>query len=176
MAKSRAKTPRILRPAVYYGVRTAIAAASVPRLGLAREAARTLGRWYARSPINRRHMRRARGNISAAFPDWTPDQVDQVAVQSHEHLVTFGVELACTPRVLTEDAWMRHISPGTIGPALRTLVDAGPAVLITGHCGNWEVLGYTIALLGFPMHAVYRPLDLPSLDRWVRGTRSRRGL
>src|SRR5262245_54713489 len=103
MAKLRAKTPRLLQPPVYFAVRSAIGAASVPRLGLAREAARVLGRWYARSSINRRHMKRARTNIRAAFPDWTDDQVEDTAVGCHEHLVTFGVELACTPRVLTED-------------------------------------------------------------------------
>ena len=33
-----------------------------------------------------------------------------------------------------------------------------------------------MALLGFNMHAIYRPLDLRLADDWVRQTRSRRGL
>ncbi|MEO1130785.1 MAG: lysophospholipid acyltransferase family protein, partial [Planctomycetota bacterium] len=45
-----------------------------------------------------------------------------------------------------------------------------------GHCGNWELLGYTLAVLGFPLHALYRPLDLKPLDRWIYRTRSHRGL
>ena len=48
--------------------------------------------------------------------------------------------------------------------------------MITGHCGNWEVLGYALAVLGFSMHALYRPLDNKALDRWVRGQRERAGL
>ena len=31
-------------------------------------------------------------------------------------------------------------------------------------------------MLGFPMQAVYRPLDLKPLDTWVRESREKRGL
>ncbi|MFZ4576729.1 MAG: lysophospholipid acyltransferase family protein, partial [Phycisphaerales bacterium] len=37
-------------------------------------------------------------------------------------------------------------------------------------------IGYAIAMLGFPLAAVYRPLDLKPLDAWVREMRARRGL
>ncbi|QYU70328.1 DEAD/DEAH box helicase family protein [Leptolyngbya sp. 15MV] len=75
-----------------------------------------------------------------------------------------------------EDAWARRLALDDISPALRTLLACGPVILITGHVGNWELLGTTLALLGFPMHALYRPLDLPPLDRYVRQTRRRQGL
>ena len=60
--------------------------------------------------------------------------------------------------------------------ALRTLLDRPPCLLITGHCGNWEILGYAMGLLGFRIHALYRPLDLRAADRWAREVRGRRGL
>lgn len=176
MAQPRSRTPRLFQPAVYYATRSVIAAACVPPFPIARHWARVVGRWYATSRINQRHFKRAKENIHIAFPDWDEDRVAHTALLSHEHLTTFGVELAFVPRLLTEDGWVRHISFGNIEPALHELVKAGPCILITGHCGNWESLGYTMALLGFPMHAVYRPLDIPSMDRWVRRTRSRRGL
>jgi Kdo2-lipid IVA lauroyltransferase/acyltransferase len=56
------------------------------------------------------------------------------------------------------------------------MIEGGPCILITGHVGNWELIGYSVSMLGFPMHAVYRPLDLKPLDRWVRETRERQGL
>ncbi len=176
MAKPRAKTPGFLQPAVYLGTRALIAAASVPPLALSRAGAQRIGRWYATSRLNRRHMRRAEENLGVAFPAWDEARIRDTAIRSHEHLVSFGVEMAYAPRVLTEDGWVRHISLGNVEPALKALVKSGPCLLITGHCGNWEVLGYTIALLGFPMHAVYRPLDIPAMDRWVRRARSQRGL
>jgi Kdo2-lipid IVA lauroyltransferase/acyltransferase len=176
MARPRAKSPSLLHPALYIGTRCLIAAASVPPISLSREGARVIGRWYANSPINRRHMKRAHGNLRVAFPDWPDDRIHRTAVQSHEHLVMFGAEMAYAPRLLTDDGWFNHIYLSSLEPALQALIGAGPCILITGHCGNWEILGYTLAVLGFPMHAVYRPLDIPALDRWVRRARSRRGL
>lgn len=174
MNSPKASILKVLQRPIYVAARAGIAAVSIPSLRFSRETARQMGGLYARTCP--RHMKRARANISAAFPDWDARRVEDVALKSHEHLFMFAAEFAYIPRLLTEDGWARHITPGLLGPGLRSLIKSGPAVFITGHCGNWEVLGYTVALLGFPMHAVYRPLDLPALNRWVRGTRSRRGL
>lgn len=168
--------PRVLQTANYLAVRSLIAAASIPSFPIARNWARQIGKWYGLSRMNRRHMERSIDNLRTAFPSWDEQRIHDVAVASHQHLTTFGIELAYMPRLLTDDGWVNHMSFGTIEPALRALVEAGPCILITGHCGNWESLGYSMALMGFPIHAVYRPLDLPSMDRWVRRTRSRRGL
>ena len=98
------------------------------------------------------------------------------AVRSYEHLFMLAVEIAFAPRLMSEDAWIRHVELDEITDGLRMILDDRPAILITGHCGNWELLGYAMALLGFPMHAIYRPLDNKAIDDWVRQTRSRRGL
>jgi KDO2-lipid IV(A) lauroyltransferase len=121
-------------------------------------------------------LARAESNLSVAFPDWGPDRVRTCAVRSYEHLFELGLELILAPRLLNDDAWHRHVRPGNITPVVRKLLAGGPCLLITGHCGNWELLGFIVALLGFPMHALYRPLDLEPLDRWVRTARERRGL
>jgi KDO2-lipid IV(A) lauroyltransferase len=47
--------------------------------------------------------------------------------------------------------------------------------MLTGHYGNWEVLGYLLATLGFATTSVARPLDNPYLSRWVYGVREKRG-
>lgn len=174
MNKLRSAILDSLQTSKYLAARVGVAVASVPSLRVSRNTAQSLAGVYAR--LQPRHMERARRNVAAAFPEYSPEQVDDVALRSIKHFFMFGAEFAYVQRMLTEDGWARHITPGPLGPGLRSLIKSGPAVLITGHVGNWEILGYTIALLGFPMHAVYRPLDVPALDRWVRGTRSRRGL
>jgi KDO2-lipid IV(A) lauroyltransferase len=78
--------------------------------------------------------------------------------------------------MLTTTTYDSLIEFGDVTPALREAVADRPVLLVTGHCGNWEVLGYAVAMLGLPMHALYRPLDMAPLDRWVRRTRERRGL
>jgi KDO2-lipid IV(A) lauroyltransferase len=172
----KAKYADWLHLPISIAVRGAMTAATLlpprPTLDFARRA----GRLYSRSPFNRRHMDRARANLRAAFPEWTPDRVELCATRAHEHLLELGLEIAYAPRFLSEDAWPNHLSLGHITDAVRALISARPCLLITGHCGNWEILGYALALLGFPMHALYRPLDNRPLDRWLRDTRQRRGL
>lgn len=135
-----------------------------------------LGRLYGSSRVNRKRLKRAVDHLAVAFPSWPAEAREACAIASYGHLFQLGAEVAYGPRLLSEDGWRNHIRVGRIEPAVRALLEGGPVILITGHCGNWEVLGFTVALLGFPMHALYRPLDSRPLDRWVRRTRARRGL
>ncbi len=99
-----------------------------------------------------------------------------MAIGCYEHLAMLASEVLLSPRLLTLDGWSRHIRFTNAEHALQTLLDPRPLILITGHGGNWEVLGFTLGILGIPLQAVYRPLDLKPLDRWVRESRESRGL
>jgi KDO2-lipid IV(A) lauroyltransferase len=48
-------------------------------------------------------------------------------------------------------------------------------IVLTGHYGNWEILGYVLATLGFQTATVARPIDNPYCDDWVFGVRARQG-
>jgi len=43
----------------------------------------------------------------------------------------------------------------------------GPAILFTGHIGNWEVLPLATARRGVPSAALYRPADNQEIDRLI---------
>jgi KDO2-lipid IV(A) lauroyltransferase len=49
-------------------------------------------------------------------------------------------------------------------------------VFVTGHFGNWELLGCAMAAIGYPLTALARPLDNPLLNRWLLGVREARGM
>jgi len=51
-----------------------------------------------------------------------------------------------------------------------------PAILVTGHIGNWEMGGLVLGCLGRPVTAVYRPTGVPHVDRLWRYHRLRRGI
>jgi KDO2-lipid IV(A) lauroyltransferase len=156
------------------------AAMSVPLvvgLSSALRTARAVGRAMPGIPrIGPKYMGRAVKNLSDAFPDWPQEKVRQYAVHSLEHLCQLGVEVMYAPRLITQEGFTRHLVLTDIKAGVRELLSDKPVILITGHVGNWELIGYAISMVGFPMHAVYRPLDLAPLDEWMRGTRERRGL
>ncbi|MFZ4573174.1 MAG: lysophospholipid acyltransferase family protein, partial [Phycisphaerales bacterium] len=173
MGKKR--TPAILQGPLTAFIRTALALPLLLGPDAAVEAARSVARAWATGPLNRKRYPRAVRHLQEAFPEWDPDRIHQTAVQSYEHLFALGIELGYTPRLLTEEGFTRHLMFTDIRPALQRLLGDRPCILITGHCGNWELIGYAIAMLGFPLAAVYRPLDLKPLDAWVREMRARRG-
>ncbi|MBY0309111.1 MAG: hypothetical protein K2Q09_10255, partial [Phycisphaerales bacterium] len=142
MARKRKRLPTFLHTPVYLAMRTVFAGlGALPRHGLA-DAARGLARRYARAPFNRARFARAVENLEVAFPEWTRERRRETATRAYEHLFTLATETATLPRMLTTDGWPRHVDFGDVRAALERLMRDRPVILITGHCGNWELLGY----------------------------------
>ncbi|MEM8836336.1 MAG: lysophospholipid acyltransferase family protein [Planctomycetota bacterium] len=142
----------------------------------AMRAMRSAGDAFSKAPFNKKRLQRAIDNIGWCFPDWDEERCRRTAVDAYRHLFCLGAEVIYQPRLMSEDAYADHIEIGNVQETLQILLRGERAISITGHCGNWELLGYTLAVLGFPVHALYRPLDLKPLDAWLRDTRQRRGL
>ncbi len=45
-------------------------------------------------------------------------------------------------------------------------------ILITGHIGNWELMGAALSMRGFRVHGIGAPLHDPRMDRWLIQLRS----
>lgn len=160
----------------YLGVRSLLSLPLVAGASPSLHAARVVARAMARSPMNRKRLARAHRHLEVAFPEWDEERRRRIASAGYEHMAMLAVEVLFAARLLTTEGWVRHVELGNLRRAMRVLTSDRPVILITGHNGNWEVLGYALALLGYPISAVYRPLDLAPLDAWVRRTRARRGI
>jgi KDO2-lipid IV(A) lauroyltransferase len=126
--------------------------------------------------VDRRHRERARHNVALAFPDWPRQRVEAVTRASFEHFLQLAVEVVHTPRVLQRDSWSSRCSVDRIGEAVALLNARRPCILLTGHLGNWEVFGYLMALLGYRVDAIARPIDNPLINDWLLGIRERQGM
>ncbi len=161
---------------LYLALRGAMTVPMIAGCPASLSAASAFGRRFARAPFNAKRLDRAMANIRQALPDCDDAHARELATQAYEHLFKLAAEMCFAPRLLNEDGWTRHLEIINIKPTVDTLVRERPVLMLTGHIGNWEILGLTTTLLGFPMHALYRPLDVTPLDRWVRQTRSKRGM
>ncbi len=130
-----------------------------------------LGCW-----LDKRRRERILANLSHALPELSLDQHKELATQSFQHFMKLIVELAVTPRVMHADTWTRHVHFRDMGESLKWLNAGKPAIVLTGHVGNWEMLGYTNALMGYPVDALARPIDNPLVNQWVLDVRELRGL
>lgn len=110
--------------------------------------------------LDRRHRRIACEHVRLSFPDWPEDRVRRVARKSMHNLAYLGLEVLLTPRLITPTRWQRHVRLRNMSELLRLLIrQDGGIILLTGHFGNFEVVGYTMATLGFATYSVARPLD-----------------
>ncbi len=134
------------------------------------------GSYYATRAMNGTRLRRAREHLRIAFPDKSEAEIKKLAIASYEHLFLLGAEIARSPRTMNIDSVLGQVEFRNVEKGLNAIVAGRPCILMSGHCGNWEVLAITAALLGIPMHTIYRPVDFEPLDNWIRRERTRPGL
>ncbi|MFQ5590329.1 MAG: lysophospholipid acyltransferase family protein [Phycisphaerae bacterium] len=137
--------------------------------------ARLLARIWPR--LTPRHRRRAVAHLEAALGQTLPrERIEQIADRSMESVAMFAVEVICLPRLINALTWPRYIRLINFHDALRLLVDGKGAILVTGHYGSFEIIGHLLAVLGFKVSAVMRPLDNAYLNRFLVSMRRRHGL
>ena len=138
--------------------------------------ARLMGRiWWL---LNRRHRERALNNLRPALGDrYSEAQLRDIARRSFEHFAQlYLVELFMTPRLVNRWSWSRYVELDNLGPSLRELLSKRGVIMLTGHFGSYELLGFTICRLGIPLVAIMRPLDNPLINRHLLAAREAGGL
>jgi KDO2-lipid IV(A) lauroyltransferase len=126
--------------------------------------------------FDKKHRDRALENLRASFPGASEKTLRRIARQSCEHLIMVGVEVLCMPRVMQFGRFLDHIDISGCLAAFRHISSGKPAILVTGHFGNWEMVGTSAAEMGFPVTAVARPIDNPYLNDYIVRLRERKGL
>jgi len=166
--------PGFIQAPLAAAARAAMTGPLVAGLGPSLAVAKSLAGLVPR--VQAKRFERAVRNLRHAFPAWDDARIQRTALGAYEHLFQLGVEFAFVPRLITGEGFIRHVIFTHLPEAARHLLANRPVIMITGHVGNWELMGYAISMLCLPLHAVYRPLDLKPLDRWVQDSRQRRGL
>lgn len=124
----------------------------------------------------REHRHRAEMHIRQSFPHLSEAEVSAIALGSMQHLAKLAVELLLSPRLVSMSTWAQYIQPGKIDEAIRILLRHKGCIMLTGHYGSWELLGFGLATLGFEIVAVMRPLDNEYLNHYLLDRRERGGL
>jgi KDO2-lipid IV(A) lauroyltransferase len=124
----------------------------------------------------REHRNRAERHIRTSLPDLNDREVSAVALGSLQQLAMLVVELLLAPRLVTRWTWARYLRLGKLDDAIRVLLQDKGCIMLTGHYGNWELLGFGLATLGFEIVAVMRPLGNEYLNRFMLESREKSGL
>lgn len=147
----------------------AIVCAALPWSG-AQVLGRCLGRLaWSSSP---RERRRILEHLGIAYPSWTQEQRLSVG---RECLRQLGMSIAelLHLHIRSRSTVEKHLRIEG-GDEFRALRNSGkPILIVTGHCGNWELIAAACRRLDVPLVAVARDLQTPFLHQLIVRIRER---
>lgn len=133
-------------------------------------AAATGGRLFGwLGPRSKRHER-IRRNLSVAFPHYGHERVESLARNIWRG---FGSVVAEYPhlRALVPEPGVAAVTVALDEQAGRVMAGRIPAVYISAHVGNWELVAAVIVAAGVPLSVVYAPQKNPLLERMLQSQR-----
>jgi KDO2-lipid IV(A) lauroyltransferase len=125
--------------------------------------------------LDKKHRLRALENLRASFPEKSDKELDFIAERSMQHFLELVMDVLFSTRLINAESWYRYVHLDGLSDSLKILLRGRGAIMLTGHYGNWEILGYTLATLGFETYSIARPIDNPYIDSWLLGVREKKG-
>ncbi len=152
----------------YAGLRFVVGA--VRLLGLERSVRWSARIWRAMAPIisHKRHAR-ALDNLAIAFPDMAPEERQRIALAHWENLGRVMAETMQLDRIIAEPGRI-ELQNGHI--FARYINKRGPIVGVSLHMGNWELAIWPMTKSGKRPAAVYRSVNNPYVDSYLRKQRA----
>ena len=117
--------------------------------------------------IDRKHRRIARINLRIAFPEMGDAEADRIIWTCYRNMGTSAAEFVHLPKM--DAAYIReHFRIEGAEHVRESLVGRNqPAMAMTGHFGNWELLSHVYGSVVAPAAFIVRPLKSEILDRIV---------
>ena len=122
-----------------------------------------------------RGRNRALDNLRASFPEKSEKWIWQTGQRSFEHIAMLAMDVLFTPRLTKKHNWSDY---ALFKGAERTkwmMQEKRGLIMLTGHYGNFEIIGYMMGLFGFNIYGVARPLDNKFISDYLYGMRQRHG-
>jgi KDO2-lipid IV(A) lauroyltransferase len=114
-------------------------------------------------------------NISRVFAGQDAAGRHRLTAAMWHHLLLMVCEIAWAQRRLHRCNWHRHVRFRGNREMLERLLSPRPAVIVTGHFGNFELGGYVTGLMGIDTVTIARRLDNRFLHAWVERFRQAKG-
>ncbi len=127
-------------------------------------------RWLG--PLSGAH-KTAERNLRVAFPEMDKAERHHLLVAQWDNLGRLTAEFSLMDKLTPASGRVEIVG----GERLRAVAQSGkPAVLISGHFSNWEVMAAVIIALGVNCQVTYRAANNPYIDRRIIEMRRRYGV
>lgn len=115
-----------------------------------------------------RQNRRALANLAVAFPERSADELASIARRMWANMGRTYAETLIIDRIVA-DAGRLTLVNASLWQAKTS--EPGPVVCCSLHMGNWEIAAQPLGIFGRQAAGVYKPLDNPLIDAWLRTSR-----
>jgi len=117
--------------------------------------------------IDRKHRRIARINLRIAFPEMGDAEAHRIIRACYRNMGTSAAEFVHLPKM--DAAYIReHFRiEGAVHIRVSLEERNRPAMVMTGHFGNWELLSHVYGSVIAPAAFIVRPLKSEILDRII---------
>lgn len=130
---------------------------------------RLMWRYYHRGRL------RAMDNLRASFPDKDEAWLVETGRKSFEHLVMMAMDVLFTPKMVSLDRWQAMFQFQNIERIKWLMKEEKGLIMVTGHYGNFEIIGYLMSLYGLNIYSIARPLDNRFINHWLMSVRQSKG-
>lgn len=125
--------------------------------------------WRVLAPkINPKRHKRALANLDIAFPEKSAAEKEAICVAHWENLGRVMAETMQIDRLIADPSRIRITSDRLFSRYKNKL---GPAIGISLHMGNWELSVWPFVEAGATPAAVYRSVNNPYVDQFLRDQR-----
>lgn len=118
--------------------------------------------------INPRRHQRALDNLMIAFPEKSQAERDTIALAHWQNLGRVMAETMQIDRVLAQPGAIEILNSKVFG---RYSGKLGPIIGVSMHMGNWELAIWPLVAANANPAAVYRSVNNPYVDRFLRHQR-----
>ncbi|MBP2674837.1 MAG: lipid biosynthesis lauroyl acyltransferase [Deltaproteobacteria bacterium] len=117
--------------------------------------------------IDRKHRRIGRINLRIAFPEMDDGEARRIVRRCYQRMGTSAAEFIHLPKM--DGGYIReHFRIEGLDHLRESMERQGrPAMAMTGHFGNWELLSHVYGSVVAPAAFIVRPLKSPILDAIV---------
>jgi Kdo2-lipid IVA lauroyltransferase/acyltransferase len=119
-----------------------------------------------------------RANLTAAFPEKSPAEIDAILRGVWDNLGRISAEFAHLDRLADFDPWHPERSKRIearqedLNRLFKILEQPKPAIVFGAHFGNWELPAVCAAACKFDTAVLYRRPNNPAIDKWLHETRA----
>lgn len=125
--------------------------------------------WRRLAPkVNPKRHARALANLAIAFPEKSEAERLEICMAHWENLGRVMAETMQIDRLIQDPSRIRIVSDRLFGRYKNKL---GPAIGVSLHLGNWELAIWPFIEAGANPAAVYRSVNNPYIDRYLRWQR-----